>query len=55
KKDKDKDPSAGSDRGLKKRKTGKEVEPTTGPKKKDFASSSSKGTKSQLKSTRKSV
>ncbi|GKF48316.1 hypothetical protein Tco_0141567, partial [Tanacetum coccineum] len=54
-KDKDEDPSAGSDRGLKKRKTSKDVEPTTGPKKKDSTSGSSKGTKSQPKSTGKSV
>ncbi|GKB35331.1 hypothetical protein Tco_0880273, partial [Tanacetum coccineum] len=53
-KDKDEDPSAGSDRGLKKRKTSKDVEPTTGPKKKDYTSGSSKGTKSQPKSTGKS-
>ncbi|GJV28130.1 hypothetical protein Tco_1384578 [Tanacetum coccineum] len=31
-KDKDEDPSAGSDRGLKKRKTSKDAEPATGPK-----------------------
>ncbi|GJR84783.1 hypothetical protein Tco_0155568 [Tanacetum coccineum] len=49
-KDKDEDPSAGSDRGLKKRKTSKDAEPTTGLKKKD-----SKGTKSHPKSTGKSV
>ncbi|GKB20724.1 hypothetical protein Tco_0854647 [Tanacetum coccineum] len=49
-KDKDEDPSAGSDRGLKKRKTSKDAEPTTGPKKKDSTSGSSKGTKSQPKS-----
>ncbi|GJW03762.1 hypothetical protein Tco_1562618 [Tanacetum coccineum] len=54
-KDKDEDPSAGSDRGLKKRKTSKDAKPTTGPKKKDSTSGSSKGTKSQPKSTRKSV
>ncbi|GJX57006.1 hypothetical protein Tco_0286903 [Tanacetum coccineum] len=54
-KDKDEDPSAGSDRGLKKRKTSKDVEPTTGLKKKDSTSGSSKGTKSQPKSTRKYV
>ncbi|GJU00588.1 hypothetical protein Tco_1110926 [Tanacetum coccineum] len=54
-KDKDEDPSAGSDRGLKKRKLSKDAEPTTGPKKKDSMSGSSKGTKSQLKSSRKSV
>ncbi|GJX96227.1 retrovirus-related pol polyprotein from transposon 17.6 [Tanacetum coccineum] len=54
-KDKDEDPSAGSDRGLKNRKTSKDVEPTTGLKKKDSTSGSSKGTKSQPKSTGKSV
>ncbi|GJR26012.1 hypothetical protein Tco_1102244 [Tanacetum coccineum] len=54
-KDKDKDPSAGSDRGLKKRKTSKDAKPTTGPKKKDSTSGSSKGTKSQPKSTGKSI
>ncbi|GJY81855.1 hypothetical protein Tco_0494606 [Tanacetum coccineum] len=54
-KDKDEDPSAGSDRGLKKRKLSKDVEPTTEPKKKDSTSGSSKCTKSQPKSTRKSV
>ncbi|GKA65568.1 hypothetical protein Tco_0765275 [Tanacetum coccineum] len=54
-KDKDEDPSAGSGRGLKKRKTNKDTKPTTGPKKKDSTSGSSKGTKSQPKSTGKSV
>ncbi|GJY19976.1 hypothetical protein Tco_0392542 [Tanacetum coccineum] len=54
-KDKDEDPSSGSDRGLKKRKTSKDSEPTTSLKKKDSTSGSSKGTKSQPKSTRKSV
>ncbi|GJW07535.1 hypothetical protein Tco_1569958 [Tanacetum coccineum] len=54
-KDKDEDPSAGSDRGLKKRKTSRDAEPTTGPKKKDSTSGSSNGTKSQPKFTRKSV
>nr|GFA32282.1 hypothetical protein [Tanacetum cinerariifolium] len=54
-KDKDKDPSAGSDRGLKKRKTSKDAEPTKGPKTKDSKFGSSKGTKSQLKSSRKFV
>ncbi|GJS97064.1 hypothetical protein Tco_0804032 [Tanacetum coccineum] len=54
-KDKDKDPSPGSDRGLKKRKTSKYAEPTTCQKKKDSASGSSKGTKSQLKSSGNSV
>ncbi|GJZ49696.1 hypothetical protein Tco_0603886 [Tanacetum coccineum] len=49
-KDKDEDPSAGSDRGLKKRKTSKDVEQTKGPKTKESKSSSSKGTKSQSKS-----
>nr|GEV71643.1 hypothetical protein [Tanacetum cinerariifolium] len=43
-KDKDEDPSVGSDRGLKKRKLSKDAEPTTGPKKKDSTSGSSKGT-----------
>ncbi|GJZ97973.1 hypothetical protein Tco_0670426 [Tanacetum coccineum] len=54
-KDKDEDPSAGSDRGLKKRKLSKDAKPTTGLKKKDSTSGSSKGTKSQPKSSRKSV
>ncbi|GKE04445.1 hypothetical protein Tco_1396463 [Tanacetum coccineum] len=45
-KDKDEGPFAGSDRGLKKRKTSKDVEPTKGPKTKESKSSSSKGTKS---------
>nr|GEV37108.1 retrovirus-related Pol polyprotein from transposon TNT 1-94 [Tanacetum cinerariifolium] len=54
-KDKNKGPSAGSNRGLKKRKTSKYVEPTTSPKTKDSSSRSSKGTKSQPKSSRKSV
>ncbi|GKA47208.1 hypothetical protein Tco_0740091 [Tanacetum coccineum] len=54
-KDKDEDPSAGSDQGLKKRKLSKDAEPTTGPKKKDSTSASSKGTKSQPKYFGKSV
>ncbi|GJU92953.1 hypothetical protein Tco_1317709 [Tanacetum coccineum] len=54
-KDKDEDPSAGSDRGLKKRKTSKDAELTTGLKKKDSTSGSSKGTKTQPKSSGKSV
>ncbi|GKD95891.1 hypothetical protein Tco_1379788 [Tanacetum coccineum] len=54
-KDKDEDPSVGSDRGLKKRKLSKDVEPTTELKKKDSTSGSSKGTMSQLKSSGKSV
>ncbi|GJZ82270.1 hypothetical protein Tco_0647443 [Tanacetum coccineum] len=47
-KDKDEDHSTGSDRGLKKRKLSKDAEPTTGPKKKDSTSGSSKGTKGLL-------
>ncbi|GKD76855.1 hypothetical protein Tco_1339476, partial [Tanacetum coccineum] len=54
-KDKDEDPSAGSDRVLKKRKTSKDVEPIKGLKTKELKSNSSKGTKSQLKSSRKFV
>ncbi|GKB21985.1 hypothetical protein Tco_1021525 [Tanacetum coccineum] len=54
-KDKDEDPSAGSDRGLKKRKTSKDAEPTKGSRTKESKSGSSKGTKSQLKSFGKSV
>nr|GEY61120.1 hypothetical protein [Tanacetum cinerariifolium] len=54
-KDKYEGPSAGSGRGLKKRKTSKDAEPTTSPKNKDSTSRSSKGTKSQTKSSRKSV
>nr|GEU78469.1 reverse transcriptase domain-containing protein [Tanacetum cinerariifolium] len=54
-KDKDKGPSAGSDRGLKKQKTSKDTEPTTSSKTKDSSSKSSKGTKSQPKSSRKSI
>ncbi|GJS65405.1 hypothetical protein Tco_0679969 [Tanacetum coccineum] len=54
-KDKDEGPSAGSDRGLKKRKTSKDVKPTKGPKIKESKSSSSKGTKSQSKSSGKSA
>ncbi|GJX37718.1 hypothetical protein Tco_0251021 [Tanacetum coccineum] len=54
-KDKDEDPYTGSDRGLKKRKTSKDAEPTKGPKAKESQSGSSKGTKSQSKSSRKSI
>ncbi|GJW55166.1 hypothetical protein Tco_0099251 [Tanacetum coccineum] len=54
-KDKDEDPSAGSDRGLKKRKASKDTESTKGPKVKEPLSGSSKGTKYQSKSSRKSV
>ncbi|GJV17862.1 hypothetical protein Tco_1363185 [Tanacetum coccineum] len=50
-KDKDEDPSAGSDRGLKKQKTTKDVEPLKGSKSKESKTSSSKGTKSQPKSS----
>ncbi|GKD59089.1 hypothetical protein Tco_1296598, partial [Tanacetum coccineum] len=46
---------AGSDRGLKKRKTSKDAEPTTGPKTKESKFGSSKGAKSQSKSFGKSV
>ncbi|GJY66459.1 hypothetical protein Tco_0468697 [Tanacetum coccineum] len=52
---KDEDPSAGSDRGLKKRKTSKDAEPTKGPKAKESQFGSSKGDKSQSKSSGKSV
>ncbi|GJV18347.1 hypothetical protein Tco_1367367 [Tanacetum coccineum] len=54
-KDKDEDPSSRSDRGLKRRKTSKDAEPTTDPKNKDSTSSSSKGTKSQPRSYGKYV
>ncbi|GJX03458.1 hypothetical protein Tco_0189374 [Tanacetum coccineum] len=54
-KDKDEDPFARSDRGLKKRKRSKDAEPTSDPKKKDSTYGSSKGTKSQPKSSGKSV
>ncbi|GJU13132.1 hypothetical protein Tco_1135528 [Tanacetum coccineum] len=54
-KDKAEDPSAGSDRGLKKSKTGKDGTPATGPKAKESQSGSSKGEKSQSKSFGKSV
>nr|GEY06518.1 hypothetical protein [Tanacetum cinerariifolium] len=54
-KDKDEDPFARSDRGLKKRKTRKDDEPTKGLKAKESNSISSKGTKSQSKSSKKSA
>ncbi|GKD73872.1 hypothetical protein Tco_1332154, partial [Tanacetum coccineum] len=54
-KDKDEDPSVGSDRGLKKRKTSKDAEPTKGLNAKESQFGSSKGAKSQSKSSRKSV
>nr|GEV71302.1 uncharacterized mitochondrial protein AtMg00810-like [Tanacetum cinerariifolium] len=50
-KDKDKDPPVGSDQGLKRRKTSKDVEPSKGFKSKESESSSSKATKSQPKSS----
>ncbi|GJS59937.1 hypothetical protein Tco_0654721 [Tanacetum coccineum] len=54
-KDKDEDPYARSDRGLKKRKTSKDAEPTKGLKAKESQSGSSKGDKSQPKSSSMSV
>ncbi|GJZ36572.1 hypothetical protein Tco_0582763 [Tanacetum coccineum] len=54
-KDKDEDPFAGSDRGLKKRKTSKDIESAKGPKTKESQSGSSKGDKSQSKSLGKSI
>ncbi|GKA24019.1 hypothetical protein Tco_0710052, partial [Tanacetum coccineum] len=54
-KDKDEDPSAGSDRGLKKRKTRKDAAPATCPKAKESQFGSSKDNKSQSKSSGKSV
>ncbi|GJV66499.1 hypothetical protein Tco_1482008 [Tanacetum coccineum] len=54
-KDKDEDPPAGSDQGLKKRKTSKDVKPPKGSKSKESKSSSSKGSKSQSKSSGKSA
>ncbi|GJU54000.1 hypothetical protein Tco_1227714 [Tanacetum coccineum] len=53
--EKDKDPLAESDQGLKRRKTSKDVEPSKGSKSKESKSSSSKGTKSQPKSSGKSA
>ncbi|GJV04554.1 hypothetical protein Tco_1338123, partial [Tanacetum coccineum] len=52
---KDEDPSAGSDRGLKNRKTSKDAELRKGLKTKESTSGSSKGAKSQSKSCGKSV
>nr|GFA44767.1 hypothetical protein [Tanacetum cinerariifolium] len=54
-KDKDKDCSTGSDRGLKKKKTSNDAEPTKGLKAEQSQSGSSKGDKSQSKSFRKYV
>ncbi|GKE01791.1 hypothetical protein Tco_1389774 [Tanacetum coccineum] len=53
--DKDEDPSARSDRGLKKRNTSKDAEQTKGLKAKESQTGSSKGTKSQPKSFGKFV
>nr|GEU78287.1 hypothetical protein [Tanacetum cinerariifolium] len=53
--DKDEGPFAGSVQGLKKRRTSIDAEPTTSPKNKDSSSRSSKGTKSQPKSSGKFV
>ncbi|GKB24916.1 hypothetical protein Tco_0864317 [Tanacetum coccineum] len=52
-KDKDEDPYAGSDQGLKRRKTRKDAGPSKGSKSKESKSSSSKGTKPQPKSSGK--
>nr|GEX30600.1 uncharacterized mitochondrial protein AtMg00810-like [Tanacetum cinerariifolium] len=54
-KQKDKDPPAGSYQRLKKRKTSKDAKPLRGSKLKEAKSSSSKGSKSQSKSSRKSA
>ncbi|GKA70343.1 hypothetical protein Tco_0776407, partial [Tanacetum coccineum] len=54
-KDKDEDPPAGSDQGMKKQKTSKDAEPSRGFKSKESKLSSSKGSKSQLKSSGKSA
>nr|GEW12575.1 hypothetical protein [Tanacetum cinerariifolium] len=54
-KDNDEDPPAGSDQGLEKKKTSKDVEPPKGSKSKESKTSSSRGTKSQSKSSRKSM
>ncbi|GJX38591.1 hypothetical protein Tco_0251894 [Tanacetum coccineum] len=54
-KDKDEDPFAGSDRGLKKRKTSKDAKSAKGPKTKESQSGSSKGDKSKSKSSGNSI
>ncbi|GJW97459.1 hypothetical protein Tco_0179267 [Tanacetum coccineum] len=54
-KDKDEDPPVGLDQGLKKKKTSKDAELPKGSKLKESKTSSSKGTKSQPKSSGKSV
>ncbi|GJV96582.1 hypothetical protein Tco_1548159 [Tanacetum coccineum] len=54
--DKDEDPSTGSNRGTKRRKSRKDVDPSKGSKSKESkSSSSSKGTQSQPKSSGKST
>ncbi|GJV91936.1 hypothetical protein Tco_1539749 [Tanacetum coccineum] len=53
-KDKDEDPPAGPDQGLKKKKTSKDAEPPSGSKSKESKLISSKGSKSQSKSSGKS-
>nr|GEV96781.1 hypothetical protein [Tanacetum cinerariifolium] len=54
-KDKDEDPLARSDQGLKKKKTNKDVKPSRGSKSKESKSSSSNGSKPQSKSSGKSA
>ncbi|GKD41524.1 hypothetical protein Tco_1261731 [Tanacetum coccineum] len=54
-KDKNEDPPAGSDQGLKKQKTSKDAEPSIGSKPKESKSCSSKGSRSQPKSSGKST
>nr|GEX06069.1 hypothetical protein [Tanacetum cinerariifolium] len=54
-KEKDEDPPAGLDQGLKKMKTSKDDEPPKGSKSKESKTSSSKGIKSQPKSSGKSM
>ncbi|GKC22381.1 hypothetical protein Tco_1024531 [Tanacetum coccineum] len=54
-KDQDEDPPAGSDQGLKKKKTSKDAEPLRGSKSIESKLSSSKGSKSQSKSSGKSA
>ncbi|GKB36725.1 hypothetical protein Tco_0881667 [Tanacetum coccineum] len=54
-KEKDEDPPAGPDQGLKKKNTSKDAEPSRGSKSKESKSSSSKGSNSQSKSSGKSA
>nr|GEX61739.1 hypothetical protein [Tanacetum cinerariifolium] len=54
-KDKDEDPLAGPDQGLKKMKTSKDTEPSKGSKSKESKSNSSKDSKCQSKSSGKSA